>query len=144
MINKLLFRKLLCVFIICVIGVCLTACDNKLKGIIIFNRNPITKDNVLDNANEFPVGKKFYYIFMTEKPVESEIIRVRIYKRAGTPVSMPITLVYSNDFKLQKEQVYYYNDYMVFYQPGEYFMAIYERDDMRKPMARNSFKITEY
>ena len=81
---------------------------------------------------------------MTEKPVESEIIRVRIYKKAGTPVSMPVTLVYSNDFKLQKEQVYYYNDYMVFYQPGEYFMLIYERDDMRKPMARNSFKITEY
>lgn len=118
----------------------LTAC-NKPQTIILFNSAPITKENFLTNATEFSVGKKIYYIFITEKPLKTDSIRIRILKR-DEKVNFEITKsVYSNDFRLYKDQIYYYNDYIVMNDAGYYCMVIYAKNKMDRPLVTADFRV---
>lgn len=137
-----MLKKFDFLFLIICISIGLSGCMAP-DAMILFNKYPITKDNLLDNATEFPAGKRFYYIVITQTPLTSDLIRVRVLKRDAKVYHDFINLVYSNDFKLRKDQVYYYNDYLIINQPGEYFMEVYDRYAMSKPIATADFKITD-
>lgn len=132
-IKKITVFLIFCLFIF-------TAC-HKPNTIILFNKNPITKENLLSNSSDFSVGKRVYYIFITEKPLKTEYVRVRILKRDSKADMQPIKLVYSNDFKLNKDQIYYYNDYIIMTEAGTYCMVIYSRDALDKPLAVADFRV---
>lgn len=117
-----------------------TACS-KPTTIILFNNAPITKDNFLNNATEFFAGKKIYYLFITEKKLDTEFIRVRVLKR-NEKVDYEITgLAYSNDFRLYKNQIYYYNDYIVINEAGYYCMVIYTKNRLTTPLVTANFRV---
>lgn len=135
-----MLKKILSTIIL--IGVCLTLCAcKKQKAIILFNRYPITKETLLFNATEFVEGKKFYYIFMSQKPIKNDIIRVRVRKKDGKWAQETVKPVYSNDFRLNKDEVYYYTDYLVIHEAGEYSMWVYDRYNMTRPLAISDFRI---
>lgn len=123
------------------LGFMLCACS-KQKTIILFNQNPITKENLTENPNTFRADKRFYYIFISEKPLETPSIRVRIFKRDAKAYSKITKLVYSNDFRLSKDEVYYYTDYFVMNEAGQYCMFIYATNNLKNPLAVADFKIT--
>ena len=131
---SILIILFLCLFIT-------TACSNKPKTLILFNRYPITKETMLNNATEFDAGKKFYYIFLTQEPIDAKLVRVKIYKREEKANYRVTDLVYSNDFKVMKDEIYYYTDYLVMHDAGYYYMAIFAINNMRKPLAVADFKI---
>lgn len=133
--------KLLLVMTVAIASVfALTAC-HKPNTIILFNKYPITKDNLLDNSSEFVMGKRIYYIFITEKPLETDTIRVRILKREEKVNFEPVKLVYSNDFRLSKDQVYYYNDYIVINEAGYYCMLVYATNKLDSPLIKADFQV---
>lgn len=134
--KKLIFTLLL----FCSIFI-FSGCGHPNHGIILFNKNPITKANLLNNANEFGIGNRLYYIFITEKPLKTNSIRVRILKRDEKANFQITKLVYSNDFRLSKDQVYYYTDYIVLHETGYYCMAIYATNSLDRPLAVGDFKI---
>lgn len=136
-----MFKKFLLIFSFVSTIILFSAC-NKPKTIILFNNFPITKSNFLDNANQFDAERKIYYLFITEKPLESEFIRVRILKREGKEgISPPVEVVYSNDFKIRKDEVYYYNDYIIMHSPGDYTMLIYSINKLNRPLAIADFRV---
>lgn len=122
----------------------LSGCAKK-TSMILFNQYPITKENLLSNSSEFIQGKRFYYIFVTERPLDSSMIRVRILKREEKANFTASKLVYSNDFKPSRnqiqEQIYYYTDYLVLEETGYYCMQIYSTDLLNSPLAVADFKI---
>lgn len=118
----------------------LTGC-NRQKAIILFNSNPITKQNLLENSNEFVKNQRFYYIFISEKPIKSNMARIRIFKRDSKANNQPTKLICSNDYKLRKDQVYYYNDYAVINDAGEFCMVIYATSNLKKPLAVADFRL---
>lgn len=132
-------KKVLLIFTL-FLTIFLSGCD-KPKTIILFNKNPITKENFLNNATEFGAGTKIYYLFITEKPLDTNIIRIRVLKRDAMAGNQPIKLVYSNDFRMFKDQIYYYNDYIVIHDPGNYCMTIYSTTALDKPLAVADFKV---
>lgn len=135
-----MYKTFLSILIIVFLTLGLTAC-NKPQALLIFNDNPITKENLLQNSSEFKVGKKFYYIFITEKPLETNIIRVRILKRDEKADYQPTKLVYSNDFKLNKDQIFYYTDYIVMNDTGYYYMLIYDKNYLDRPLVAADFRV---
>ncbi len=135
-----MFKKMLFVFMIFCVSICLTSCK-KAKTIILFNSNPITSKNLLDNANEFIAGKRFYYIFITQKPLKTEFIRVRVLKYDGKELRAAVKVVYSNDYKLKSNQIFYYNDYLVMGEDGDYCMVVYALNNLKTPLAAADFKI---
>lgn len=117
-----------------------TACS-KPDAMIFFNNAPITKENILNNSTEFSAGKKIYYLFMTQKPLNTEAIRVRILKEDEKAKYQATRIVYSNDFWLHKDQIYYYNDYIVINEAGYYCMLIYAKNKLDRPLAMAEFKV---
>lgn len=137
MIKKKLFFLILCfsfMFILC-------GCDKPNKSMILFNKYPITKDNFLTNSSEFTVGRRIYYIFISEEPIDADFIRVRILKRDEKVNYVATKLVYSNDFKPYKDQVYYYNDYIVMNEAGTYCMLVYAGNNLNGPLTIADFRV---
>lgn len=134
-------KKILTLILFIAFSLILTGCSY-YRTLIIFNNVPITKENVLSNASDFTVGKKIYYLFMAEKKLKTDLIRVRVLKKEGKGnIKEPTAIVYSNDFKLNKAQVYYYNDYIVINDTGEFCMIIYSRYALDKPLAFADFRV---
>lgn len=81
---------------------------------------------------------------MTEKKLKTDLIRVRVLKKEGKGnIKEPTAVVYSNDFRLSKAQVYYYDDYIVINDTGEFCMIIYSRYALDKPLAFADFRVKE-
>lgn len=134
-------KNFLVLLLITVFSLILTGCSY-YRTLIIFNNVPITKENVLSNASDFTSGKRIYYLFLTEKKLKTDLIRVRVLKKEGKGnIKDPVAIVYSNDFRLNKAQVYYYNDYIVINDTGEYCMIIYSRYALDKPLAIADFRV---
>lgn len=117
---------------------------NKNSPIILFNKDPITSETLLNNSTQFIKGKCFYYIFITKKPLKVNSIRVRIMKREEKANMCLSKLVYSNDFRLAKDNIYYYSDYLVINEVGYYCMMIYLTDNLRQPIATADFQVVDY
>jgi len=131
------------VSLILFVGVAFALCGCcKPTSIILFNKFPITKENLLQNASEFVAGKRIYYIFITEKPLQTDMVRIMVLKRDEKANSEPGKIVYSNDFRLNKDQVYYYNDYIVIHDAGTYCMAVYDKNNMERPLMIGDFRVT--
>lgn len=118
----------------------LCGCE-KSDTVILLNHRPITKDNFLDNSIMFKKDERIYYLFMTQKPLETDFIRVKVLKR-DEKVNFEITKPsYSNDFRLYKDQVYYYNDYLVIHEAGYYCIEVSSRNKLNNPLARVDFQV---
>lgn len=135
-----MYKKLFSFLLILCLFVGITACE-KPKTIILFNKEPITKESLLDNSTEFVAGKRIYYIFITEKPLETNQIRVRILKKDEKANYQNTKMAYSNDFRLSKDQAYYYNDYIVINEAGYYCMTVYAKNNLERPLAIADFRV---
>lgn len=132
----LLFLALSCLFLF-------SAC-NKNAPIILFNKEPITRETLLNNSTQFVKGKRFYYIFITQKPLKVNSIRVRIYKRDEKANMCLSKMAYSNDFRLAQDNIYYYSDYFVMNEVGYYCMMVFAADNLKQPLAIADFQIVDY
>src|SRR5574344_1998727 len=118
-------KKLLSFILILFLSLNLCACKKKIRSLILFNNNHITKETLLKKSNEFKAGKRIYFIFMTKKPLPTETIRIKIFKRTASARNSVTGLVYCKEFKLKKDNIYYYTDYIVLHNAGDYCMMIY-------------------
>lgn len=109
--------------------------------IILFNKQPITAETLLHNSMEFDLNRRIYYIFITQKPIKSEYIKVQIIKKEEKTSVAGLKLVYANDFKVYQDQVYYYTNYIVLHEAGHYYMQIFSMDNLEKPLARSDFYV---
>jgi len=134
--NKFLFFALILLLSLMFLG-----CNKKDDAVILFNQQPITKETILNNSKEFLVGRRIYYIILVKKPLKTEQIRVQILKKDQNTTVAGVKIQYAEDFRLYKDQVYYYNDYVVLHEPGFYIMQIFSKDNMKKPLAISDFYV---
>lgn len=133
-------KKLFSLILLFCLAIGVSGCDRQ-KNIILFNHNPITKETLLNNATEFEVKKRIYYIYISQKPINTEFIRVILQKREEKADFVATKVVYSNDFRLNKDQIYYYTDYLVLEDGGYYCMKIYATSNLSRPLAIADFRV---
>src|SRR5574344_7444 len=131
-INKLIF----CLLILG-ISLFLTSCGE--KSVILFNKYPISKDNILNNCRYFEQGENIYYVAMIPRKIRSPYLRIQIIKKETKTEFWGYKIFYSKDVRVMKDQVYYYTDYIVIHTAGYYFMQVFEKDNLDKPIARADF-----
>ena len=129
--HKLLISVLLSVFL-------LAGCVYD-RGIILFNTEPITKENALTDQINFKAGSRVYYLFIAPKRMENDYIRVQVFKMIDNAPWGGNEVVRTKDFRLMKDQRYYYTDYFTFHTPGKYVMQVFSIDDMQHPLAVDFF-----
>ena len=130
--------KLLVLFIISLL--LLTACKYD-RGIILFNTQPITKENALTDEKVFTVGQRVYYLFIAPKRMENKYIRVQIFKMVENAPWGGNELVRRKDFRLMKDERFYHSDYFVLHSSGRYVMKVFSMDDLMNPLSIGDFYV---
>lgn len=111
------------------------------KGILLFNNQPITKENALSDNMVFSAGNKVYYLFIAPKKMKNKFIRVQIFKMTESAPWGGNDIVRTKDFRLMKDQRYYHTDYFTLYETGRYVMQVFSIDDLQHPLAVDFFYI---
>lgn len=126
--------------IVFIIGIILSACSYD-KGLVLFNSEPVTKQNILNDKKTFPVGAKVYYIFLAPEKMDNEFIRVQIFKMTDKAPWGGNEVVRTKDYRLMKDEKYYHTDYFVLHEKGRYVLQVFSHEDFQHPMALNDFYV---
>lgn len=127
------------VVVICLILLFCSGCEQKEKANIIFNSEPITKETVMHPSREFAEGQKIYYLFFTPKKLETKFIRVQVFKVSDTVNRGGYTIYWTNDYRVMKQNMYYFYNNFTIHQKGRYVMQIFSINNLGKPLAYNEF-----
>jgi hypothetical protein len=126
--------------IIFFLGILLSACVYD-RGLVLFNTEPITKQNVLNDEKIFKSGNKIYYLFLAPEKMKNEFIRVQIFKMTDKAPWGGNEVVRTKDFRLMKDEKYYHTDYFVLHEKGRYVLQVFSHDDFQHPLALNDFYV---
>lgn len=120
-----------------------TAACTTDKPAILFNKNPITKETVMDYSTVFKPDVRIYYLILMPKKVHSRFIYIQIIKKDNSQERLGYKLYWSNTVRLKDEQVFYYDDYIVISQPGAYIMKVYSKDNPTVPLTMAQFFVRQ-
>ena len=111
------------------------------KGILLFNTQPITKENMLSDEMIFKPGQKVYYLFIAPKKMKNKYIRVQVFKMTDKAPWGGNEVIRTKDYRLMKDEKYYHTDYFTLYDKGRYVMQIFSIDDFQHPLAVDFFYV---
>lgn len=111
------------------------------RGTILFNTQPITKENMLTDSKVFSSGQRVYYLFLAPKKMKNKFIRVQIFKMTDKAPWGGYEVVRTKDFRLMKGQKYYHTDYFTLYEKGRYVMQVFSIEDFQHPLSLNDFYV---
>lgn len=131
-------KKLFAIFTLCLFLLCGCKYD---RGIILFNTQPITKENALHDSKVFDSGQKVYYLFIAPKRMNNKYIRVQIFKMTDKAPWGGNEVVRTKDFRLMKDQRYYHSDYFTLYEKGRYVMQVFSIEDFQHPLSIGDFYV---
>ena len=72
---KKLISLLVLIMLLC------AGCTSTDKPAILFNRHPISEQNVYDYSVIFPVGARIYYLVLVPKKIQSRYIYIQVIKK---------------------------------------------------------------
>lgn len=131
-------RKIILLFVVCIFILCGCKYD---RGIILFNTQPITKENALHNSKVFPIGQRVYYLFIAPKRMDNDYIRVQIFKMTDKAPWGGNEVRRTKDFRLMKDQRYYHTDYFTLHEKGRYVMQVFSINDLQHPLSIGDFYV---
>lgn len=111
------------------------------RGIILFYKEPVTKQNITNDSKVFEEGSKVYYLFIAPKKMKNEFIRVQVFKMTDKAPWGGNEVVRTKDYRLMKDEKYYHTNYFTFYEKGRYVMQVFSHEDSQHPLALNDFYI---
>ena len=119
---------------------CLTGCKHD-EAIILFNSQPITKENVLKDSKVFAVGQRVYYLFIAPKKMDNDYIRVQVFKMTDKAPWGGHEVVRTKDFRLMQDERYYHSDYFTLYEKGRYVLQVFSTEDFIRPLSYGDFYV---
>ncbi len=131
--KKFVFLIILCVFLF-------SGCKHD-KGIILFNSQPITRENVLHNSKHFQRGERVYYLFIAPKRMDNDFIRVQVSKMTDKAPWGGYDVCRTKDFRLMKNERYYHTDYFTLHEKGRYIVQVFSMEDFVRPLSVGDFYI---
>lgn len=111
------------------------------RGIILFNTQPITRENALSNQKVFASGERVYYLFIAPKKMKNEFIRVQVFKMTQDAPWGGNEVVRCKDYRLMLDERYYHTNYFTLHESGRYVMQVFSHEDFQHPLALNDFYV---
>ena len=128
-------------FAILILGIMFFTSGCSEKSYIVFNKQPITQENILDADYIFEKGQRVYYVITLPEPVFSKQLFIQIYKRDNKEMRYGYKLIYGKTVKLLDETQSHYTDYFVFSENGLYEFKVYSKDNPTKELTSNFMQV---
>jgi hypothetical protein len=130
-------KKLICLLILVMIFA--SGCSD--KAAILFNRHPISEQNIYDYSVIFPVSARIYYVILMPKKVQSRYIYIQVIKKDNSYGQFGYKLIWTKNVRLKDEEINYYTDYLVLNESGYYIMKVYSKDNPQKVLTSAEFHV---
>ena len=131
-------KKLFLVFALLLIFAC--GCTER-QDIIVFNDEPFSKDNFNQLKSNFKSGERIYYLYASTKKFKSPYIRVQVSSITDKVHTLFYKPTWSGDYRLMKDEVYYYTNYFVMHARGKFLIQIFRMDDLHHPLSFAFFTV---
>ena len=115
-----------------------SACSSD-KAAILFNREKITAQNVMNYSSVFSPNQRIYYLILIPKKIKTRTIEIHVIKKDNDYMRLGYNLYWSYSAYLKDDQMYYYDDYVVISEPGAYVMRVYSKDNPTKTLCMWQF-----
>ncbi len=115
-----------------------SACSRD-KAAILFNREKITAQNVMNYSSVFSPNQRIYYLILIPKKIKTRTIEIHVIKKDNDYMRLGYNLYWSYSAYLKDDQMYYYDDYVVISEPGAYVMRVYSKDNPTKTLCMSQF-----
>ena len=132
--------KLIKTFLLIIAAISLCSCTFE-RGLLLFNAEPVTKENALQDQKVFNEGQRVYYLFIAPQKMKNEFIRVQVFKMTEDAPWGGNEVVRTKDYRLMKDERYYQTNYFTLYEKGRYVMQVFSHSDFQHPLALNDFYI---
>ena len=117
-----------------------SACSSD-KAAILFNREKITAQNVMNYSSVFSPNQRIYYLILIPKKIKTRTIEIHVIKKDNDYMRLGYNLYWSYSAYLKDDQMYYYDDYVVISEPGAYVMRVYSKDNPTKTLCMSQFVV---
>lgn len=131
-------KKIILCFLLLFVMTAFSACS-KDKAAILFNREKITAQNVMNYSSVFRPNQRIYYLILIPKKIKTRAIEIHVIKKDNQYQRLGYNLYWSYSAYLKDDQMYYYDDYVVISEPGAYVMRIYSKDNPTKTLCMSQF-----
>jgi len=131
-------KKLIIILILILFYI--TGCKER-NNIIVFNDEPFSKDNFYQVKSNFRAGTRVYYLVATSKKLKPPYIRVQVSNVTDKVHTLFYKPIWASDYKLMKDEVYYYTNYFVMQGKGKYLIQIFRLDDLHHPLSFAFFTV---
>ena len=98
-------RNILIIFTLIILIFTTTACKKLDKSAILFNRNKITVDNVMDYSFVFKPNERIYYLILIPKKVKTDRIDIQIIKKDNKYERLGYKLAWSYSARLYDDEL---------------------------------------
>ena len=118
------------------------AMPKKFKYGIIFNNVPFTRETAEGYGRYFKRGERIYWLFMSNKSIKANFIKVQIVSANDKgPWNTLTGIVYTNEDRINKDSPYFFTDYVVMHTGGHYYMEIFDKNMLHKPLVVADFYV---
>ena len=71
----------------------------------------------------------------------NDLIRVQVFTLTDKADLGGEDMVRTKDFRLNRDERYYYTDYFTLWEKGRYVMQVFSQEDLQHPLALNDFYV---
>ena len=116
--------------------------ERKFTRGVIFNDVPFSPATAGNYKKSFLRGEPIYWLFMSKKKIEASFLGIQVVSAAHKSGFMTITgIVYSHDYRVNRDNPFYYTDYFVIHSPGHYYLQVFDKNQRIKPLAVGDFYV---
>lgn len=116
------------------------AFEHKFKRGLIFNNVPFTRETAGNHTNRFKPGERIYWLYMSRKPIKASFIGIQVVSASHKTGWLTVSgIVYTHDYRINKDNPYYFTDYLVIHSPGHYYMQVFDKNKLHTPLTVADF-----
>ena len=132
-------KRVLLLIVLFAVVIFSAGCKEKEEAGVLFNTEPINEKNFMQCGRNFEAGTRIYYLFYTPEELQTEFIRVQVFKAADNTHVGGYSVLFAKDYRVMKNNHYYFSNHIVIHNPGKYVLQVFDVNDIRKPIAWNYF-----
>ncbi len=110
---------------------------------ILLNTVPFTRETAATYTRILKPNERIYWLFISKRPMKKiQFIKVQVFQvNDRGPWNTVTGIVYTHDYRLNIDSPYFYTDYFVLQHTGHFYMEVFDKNKLLKPLAVIDFYV---
>lgn len=124
--------------LLCALLIFLAGCDEDLPFIYMSSK-PITQEEFTPEQF-FKVGSRINFVLVSQDAFTNSAIRIQVLHQNPKVTYGGFDIAHARDIEIDPTKKYFISDFYL-YAPGYYVLRVFGKDDLRRPIAQQEFRV---